>query len=421
MEKLYGLIGFPLGHSHSPDIHHALGNDAYRLYELDKFGLIDFLSNDALGGVNITIPYKKFVLSFCDVLSEEVKEIGAANVLVNRNGLLYAYNTDRSGFLKMLDLKGIQVEDKNVLILGSGGASLAVVSALKERNPRFITVLSRSGEQKLQGNIAQDRYENIDKYIHSNLIINTTPVGMFPKNGTAPIRLDHFDQLEAVADIVYNPLRTELLMQAEGRGLICAGGLEMLVAQAISTHELFFDTKLEDEVFDQILQRLSSKCTNIVLCGMPGCGKTTIAKLLGEHFSCDVVDTDADIEAFAGMEIPEIFLREGENAFRIYEHHAIVNAGKKTGCVISVGGGAVTNGSNYGPLHQNGRIYCLQRELKNLATEGRPLSKDMGTLKKMQKDRQPYYERFADCFIDNNGTPEDTVKQILEDFCKNAY
>lgn len=411
MNTIYGLLGEHLGHSFSPFLHHALGDEAYDLYELPEAELEAFVRQEAVGGLNVTIPYKETVLPFVDEVSPAVEAIGAANTLYRRNGRLIAENTDVLGFLYLLDAAGIEVRGKKVLVFGNGGASKAVREALRRKNAGEVLVVSRRG-----GDTPLLSYEKLPDHYDADIVVNTTPVGMYPDNLSSITDLSLYPHLTGVVDVVYNPLRTGLLLQAEALGIPCANGLRMLVAQAVRAHEFFFDTHVDDTVIEDLTAQLSLEATNLVLIGMPGSGKSSVAKLLAEQTGRDVVELDADIESAAGKPIPAIFEEDGEDAFREIESACIARAGARNGVILSLGGGAVTKERNYLPLHQNGRIYCLKRDLDLLPMEGRPLSKDLETLKAMEQERAPMYERFADVTIQNDGTLEDAAEAILRDF-----
>lgn len=405
--RIYGLLGRKLGHSYSPAIHAQLGDAAYRCIELEPDQLGEFLKRDDIGGLNVTIPYKRDVLPFCTWTSESVRQIGAANTLVKRDGKLYAYNTDKPGFMEMTRRSGISVEEAKVLVLGSGGASLAVKAGLSSMGAAQIITISRSGE---------NNYDNISRHYDADVIVNTTPVGMCPKCIQSPLSLQGFRNLRGVLDVVYNPARTGLMLQAEELGIPHASGLTMLVAQAIRSHEIFFDTEVPDEMTDSILRTLRSDSFNIILAGMPGCGKTTVAGELGRLTGREVIDMDEEVVKAAGKSIPDIFQDDGEKVFRDMESEQIARFGAMSGKILSLGGGAVLREENYAPLHQNGRIYFLQRDLSLLGMDGRPLSKDAATLENMYKERLPRYQRFADAEVENSGTPEETARTILSDF-----
>ena len=410
-DTIYGLLGEHLGHSFSPFLHHALGDEAYRLYELPEQELEAFVKQENIGGLNVTIPYKETVLPFADELSPAVEAIGAANTLYRRDGRLIAENTDVLGFLYLLDANRIDVDGKKVLVFGSGGACKAVLEALRRKGAGEVLVVSRRG-----GDVPLISYDELPNHTDADVVVNTTPVGMFPDNLSSVTDLSRFEHLSGVVDIVYNPLRTGLLLQAEALGIPHANGLGMLVAQAVRAHEFFFDTTVDDRVIEDLTAELTRNATNIVLIGMPGSGKSSVAGLLAERTGREVVELDGAIEEAAGKPIPAIFAEDGEDVFRDIESACIAKAGTKNGVILSLGGGAVTRERNYLPLHQNGRIYCLKRDLPLLATDGRPLSKDLETLKEMEAVRAPLYERFADVTVVNDGTLEDAADSILKDF-----
>ena len=402
-----GLLGEKLSHSYSPAIHSLLGNYSYERFEVAKDNLSDFLRSDAFDCLNVTIPYKKAVIPYCKYLSPEAAKLGAVNTLVRQyNGDLYGYNTDYYGFQEMVKDADISVVGKKALVLGSGGASVTAVAVLEELGASVI-VISRSGE---------NNYENIHKHFDAALIVNTTPVGMYPNNEQTPLSLADFTCLEAVLDVIYNPSRTMLLLEAESKGITAINGLKMLVAQAKQSAELFTGQLLDDSIIDRIYNKLSFDCNNIVLIGMPGSGKSTIGKIVAERLGRIFVDSDSEIEKTAGISIPQIFSIYGEAYFRKLEADVIRNLGKQSGLVIATGGGCVTTEENFCALHQNGTMIWLQREISRLSTVGRPLSKS-GRLEEMQHIRYPLYEKFADFTITNNTTAELAVKAIMDALC----
>ncbi len=403
---IYGLIGRKLGHSLSVPIHNALGNPQYKLYELEPGDIGGFVKSPDLGGINVTVPYKLEVMPYLDEISTEAMAIGAVNTVVNRGGKLYGYNTDKDGFLYMVKLSGIEICGKNVLILGSGGTQKTASYCAELLGAKKITVLGRKGNTP----------EAVARLTDTEVVINCTPVGMKPNYLISPIDLKMLPNCEGVIDVIYNPLRTKLLMDAEGLGIKHIGGLSMLTAQAKRAHELFFDTEASDGFSKAYATELYKQNENIVLVGMPGSGKSTVGKLLAQNMNRPCFELDDIIAERAGMTIPEIFAKGGETLFRQIESEVIFDISQQNGAVIITGGGAVTREENYAPLHQNSRIYRITRDLDKLATEGRPLSKSIDVLKEMEAVREPMYRRFADVTYKNDGTPEEVVERIMEDF-----
>lgn len=400
-----GLLGRKLGHSYSPAIHGMLSDYSYELFEREPEQLEDFLLHGDWNGINVTIPYKKSVLPYCRELSPLAKEIGSVNTIVRRpDGSLFGDNTDAYGFESLVKKSGIDVRGKKALVLGSGGASVTVVAVLKRLGAGSVTVISRSGE---------DNYDNIRKHADAKIIVNTTPVGMFPNNGQSAVDLGTFPACEGVLDVVYNPARTAMLLQAEQRGIPHAGGLYMLVAQAKRSSEIFTGSSIPDSEIERIEKVLSTQMQNIILIGMPSSGKSTIAAALGEKLGRPVYEADALIEEEAGMDIPAIFAAHGEEYFRKLETQVLRKLGAMSGAIISTGGGSVTREENYAPLHQNGRMIWLLRDTDKLDKTGRPVSL-RSDLNELYTRRQPMYARFADAKADNNGTVEETLEQIME-------
>ena len=401
----YGLLGERLGHSYSPAIHAALADYDYRLYEVPREELDAFLTRREFDGLNVTIPYKKAVIPYCAALSPIAAELGSVNVLLRRlDGTLLGDNTDAYGFAGLVRRSGIDPAGKKALVLGSGGASATVCAVLRQLGAADVTVISRSGP---------DNYENLDRHADAELIVNATPVGMFPGNGASPVDLERFPRCAGVLDVVYNPARTALLLQAEARGIPCAGGLYMLAAQGKRAAELFLDKAIDDAETDRVCAMLSREMENIILIGMPGCGKTTVAAALGEALHRPVLDSDEAVERAAGRSIPEIFAEGGEAAFRALETAALAELGKRSGVILATGGGCVTRRENYPLLHQNGRIFWLRRDIEKLPTAGRPISQSRD-LADLSREREALYRAFADRSIDNNGAVESTAAQILE-------
>jgi len=398
-----GLLGGKLGHSYSPQIHSQLGDYRYELCEKNTDELENFLKNGDFSGLNVTIPYKKAVIPYCAELSPRAKALGAVNTIVRRSdGTLIGHNTDFFGFERMLCTSGLQVAGKKVLVLGTGGASNTAVAVLKEQGAN-VAVVSRSGE---------NNYGNLQLHSDAAVIVNATPVGMYPDVGESSVDLALFPALEGVLDVIYNPARTKLLLDAESRGLITGNGLLMLVAQAKESAEWFTGKPICDDVIPAIHGKLKNQMENIILVGMPGSGKSTVGKILAEMTGKKFIDTDIYLVEKTGHSIPEIFATQQEIGFRALETEVLAALGKQSGLVIATGGGCVTQERNYPLLRQNGTLFWLQRNLELLPVEGRPLSQitDLG---KMYEVRQPMYGRFADHIVDNNGDPEATANTIL--------
>ena len=398
-----GLLGHKLGHSYSPRIHALLGNYAYELFEKEPEELADFLRNGDYAGINVTMPYKKAVIPYLDLLTPEAQMLGAVNTIVRLGDKLIGHNTDYFGFRSLLQYSKLSPSGKKCLVLGSGGASNVAVAVLQELGAQVV-VISRSGKHN---------YENLSAHADAAILVNTTPVGMYPNNGASSVDLDIFANLEGVVDVIYNPAKTQLMLDAECRGIPAFGGLRMLVAQAKAAAEWFGGKSIAEGAIDAVYTILRGEMENIILVGMPGCGKSTVGRLVAEKSGRSFVDADQEIEKLAGKSIPSIFAEDGEAVFRKLETLVLAELGKQSGLVIATGGGCITNQCNYPLLHQNGRVIWLQRDLEKLPTEGRPLSQ-AGSISEMYQKRAPLYEHFADFKIDNNGTIDDTVSAILE-------
>ena len=398
-----GLLGRHLTHSYSPQIHSYLGTYPYSLFQIEPEDLACFFKEKAFDGINVTMPYKKTVIPYCDTLSPQAQRLRSVNTIIKaKDGRLIGHNTDYFGFSSLLAKSGLSVAGKKVLILGSGGASATAEAVLREQNAD-IAVISRSGE---------NNYQNLHLHKDASVIINATPVGMYPENGISPFDISLFPQLEGVIDLIYNPARTKLLLDAEKRGIIAKNGLWMLVAQAKESAEWFTGAKIPDSQISEIYETLRSQMENIILIGMPGCGKSTVGALLAEKTKRTFVDADAAIVAKAGISIPEIFAKGGEILFREIETAVLSEIGKKSGLVIATGGGCVTRPENYPLLHQNGRIVWLKRDVSSLPTDGRPLSQQ-NNLEEMYIQRAPLYQSFADLTVENNLAAEMVEEKIL--------
>ena len=404
----YGLIGGKLGHSHSPRIHQLLKGYDYCLRELTEEELPAFLAARDFKGLNVTIPYKQAVLPYCAALGHAAQRIGCVNTIVKRaDGTLFGDNTDYEGFLYTLRRRGIELKDRHVLVLGTGGTSLTVTAAAEDQGAASVTRVSRRGEVN---------YENIYDLQETEIIVNTTPAGMYPNNGKALVELSRFSRLRGVADVVYNPLITALRFQAEALGIPNAGGLPMLAAQARGAAERFTGEKISNEKLEEVCRTVAADVTNVVLIGMPGSGKTSVGKLTAKLLDRPFLDSDVVIEERAGCTIPELFEREGEEAFRKLETEVLSDLGKRSGVVIATGGGAVLRQENLPLLRQNGRIVRLRRPVELLPREGRPLSSSPERLRAMEAEREPYYSAAAEWTVDNTASPEEAAAALVAEF-----
>ena len=398
----FGLLGEKLGHSFSPQIHRALAGYDYQLLPTPPEAVEDLFRRRPFRGLNVTIPYKRTVMDLCDEVDPRARAIGAVNTVVNRAGRLTGYNTDLDGLMYLARRTGVDMAGKKVVVLGSGGTSHTACAAARELGAAQVITVSRRGE---------DNYGTLSRHAGAQVLINTTPVGMYPHNGASPVSLDAFPQLTGVLDVVFNPLRTALILAAEERGLPCAGGLAMLVAQARRACELFTGESVSEERMEAVLREVAGAVSNVVLIGMPGCGKSAVGRELARRMGRPFADLDKLIEEQAGRTIPEIFAQEGEAAFRSLESQVVREAGRETGRVVSTGGGGVTRQENRAPLRQNGVIVHLTRDLSLLSKKGRPVSQgtDLGEL---WAQRAPLYRAFADITVENSGTIQETAGKI---------
>ena len=395
-----GLLGRTLSHSYSPAIHSLLGDYDYSLFEKEPEQVADFIRNGSWDGLNVTIPYKKEAAMLCDELSPLAKEMGSVNTLVRKDGKIYGDNTDAFGFAQMLNM---DCKGKKALVLGSGGASVTVQAVLKKAGAEVV-VISRSGE---------NNYANLHLHKDAEVLVNTTPVGMYPHNGESPVDLDDLPHLQLVLDIIYNPAGTKLILDAEERGIPCKSGLVMLVAQAARACEIWTKSQISSEKLENICKIMTNSMENIVLIGMPGSGKSTVGKFLAAETGRKFADSDEELTKKIGN-IPEFLEKYGEEAFRKEETAVLSELGKQSGLVIATGGGVVTKKENYRHLHQNGKIVWLQRKPEKLPTDGRPLSQKEG-VQALYEKRKPLYEAFADVTVDNNGSLHDTCGMILKE------
>lgn len=403
----YGLIGEKLAHSFSPQIHSLLADYEYKLFELEKNQVGNFLKAKNFEGLNVTIPYKQTVIEFCDKLSETAAKLHSVNTITIKDRKLIGDNTDYYGFSYLLNNNNINVSGKKCIVLGSGGASKTVNAVLNDLGGK-VTVISRSGE---------NNYTNIDKNYDAEIIVNTTPVGMYPKNGSAVIDISNFKKCEAAVDLIYNPSKTKFLLDAERNNIKAVNGLTMLVAQAKKSCELFLDEKIIDKVIDKIVKTIGKNLKNIILIGMPGCGKSSVGKLLSEKLNREFIDTDIEIEKSENRKIPEIFSQNGEEYFRKCETEILEKFSKESGKIIATGGGIVTQKNNFDLLKQNSTVIFIERSIGKLSNENRPLSKDKNAIEKLYNERINLYKLLADFTVNNNGEIKNTVEEIYENTC----
>ena len=406
----YGLIGKKLGHSLSPEIHNLLGYD-YDLVELSEDEVESFVKNGDYAGFNVTIPYKKTVMPYLDYVDPVAEAIGAVNTVVRRNGKTYGYNTDVLGMKYALSHAKVDIKDKKVMILGTGGTSATAKYLAKDLGASEIVVVSRTGDVN---------YTNYVEHRDTQVIINTTPIGMYPENGEKLVNLDAFPSLSGGFDPIYNPLMTEFIFGLKERGINCDNGLRMLVGQAKFARDLFFNDTIGDEVIEEIYNKIHNRFLNIILVGMPGAGKSVIGKALAKALSKTFVDTDEEIVRREGVSIPEIFERGGEEEFRRIESEVVSLVTKERNRIISFGGGAIINPLNIKSAKQNGIIVYIKRDLDCLARDGRPLSKSPDALRELFVVRKPIYENCADIIVENNSTVDEVTQKIVEEFYENS-
>lgn len=407
----YGLLGEKLGHSFSKEIHNILGEYSYDLVEVEKDKLDEFITRKNFSGLNVTIPYKERVIPYLDGIDEAAKAIGAVNTIVNRNGKLYGYNTDFYGMKMLFDHAKIDPKGKIVAILGSGGTSKTAMAVVKHLGAKEVIKVSRATGN---GNINYDELyatsDNID------IIINTTPVGMFPCTDECAIDISRFQKLSGVIDAIYNPLRTKLIIEAEKMGIRAEGGLYMLVAQAVRASEIFTNIKYDEKTTEKIYRRIKREKENVVLIGMPASGKSTIGRILEKKLGKKVLDSDKIIENNTKKSIPDIFREEGEGVFRDIESEVISNLSDQVGIIISTGGGSILRRENVDNLKKNGRIYFIDRPLSQLIpTKSRPLASTAEDIEKRFNERYGIYSSSADIRIDANGSAPDAADKIIKD------
>ena len=408
----YGLIGGKLGHSFSKIIHNQIADYNYDLLELTQVGLVEFLTKKEFKAVNVTLPYKQEVIPYLDDMSQAAKDIGAVNCIRNDNGKLVGHNTDFDGLMALVKYMGIDIKDKWVLILGTGGTSDTANAVCNALGAQRVIKVSRSGKD---GSVTYE--EALENCKGAEIIINTTPVGMYPNNYSHSIELTGFTNLEGVIDVVYNPLRTSLVSQALSLGVKAQGGLYMLVAQAVYASEFFTGREYDKTLIEKIYNNLLREKNNIVLTGMPSSGKSTIGGILAEKMGRDFIDTDKMVERKMKMPIKKIFESYGEAYFRNLETEAVKEASKHSGAIIATGGGVVLKEENIKALKQNGKIFFIDRDVENLVpTSSRPTALDKNAILKRYEERYDIYKTTADVIIKNNSMPDSAVSKLLEVF-----
>ncbi len=399
----FGLLGRNLGHSYSPQIHGLLGSYSYELFEQEPEQLEAFLSQKDIAGLNVTMPYKKDVIPYLDTIDELAARLGSVNTIVRSpDGSLHGHNTDYFGFRSLVERSGAAVFQKKVLILGTGGASVTAAAVMEDLGGQVI-LISRTGE---------NNYQNLHRHTDAQIIVNTTPIGMYPHTGTSPIDVSRFPHLEGVFDLIYNPAKTQLILDCEARNIPAFNGLWMLVAQAKQAAEYFTGLPIPEQAVAQVYAKLHRQMQNIVLIGMPGCGKSTIGRLLAEKCGREFIDADEALVKQFGRTIPEIFAQDGEEAFRSLETKVLSELGKQSGLVIATGGGCVTEERNKPLLRQNGIVIWIQRDPALLPTDGRPLSQQTAPAA-LYEHRRPMYAAFADKTMVNDSTCEIAAEKII--------
>lgn len=410
----YGLIGEHLKHSYSCEIHAQIADYEYELHEIPPSGLGGFLKKREFNAINVTIPYKQDVIPYLDEISDTAKRIGAVNTIVNRNGRLYGDNTDFAGMLALARHIGVDMKGRKVLILGTGGASKTGHALAEYMGAESVYYVSRSGKD---GSISYE--QAVTEHSDARIIINATPVGMFPKQDGRPIDISAFPKLEGVIDAIYNPLRTNLILDAQERGIPAEGGLYMLSAQAVHASAVFRDIPLDESLVDKAFKSVKKDKQSIVLIGMPSSGKTTVGRILSEKCGKQLADTDEYIVRKIGMPISDFFAKHGEAEFRRIEKETVAELSATGGRIIATGGGAVLDAENVRALKQNGVLVFLDRRPENLvATDDRPLASRRSALEKLYTERYDIYCAAAELHIDANTTPEAEADAILKELAK---
>ncbi len=408
----YGCIAEKLGHSFSKDIHNRLFDYKYELCEISKDSFDKFMTEKNFKAINVTIPYKESVIKYLDFISETAEKIGAVNTIVNENGYLRGYNTDFFGMVSLIEKNGISIKGRKVLVLGSGGTSKTAKAVAEYLGCSCVYRVSRTGKN---GCITYE--EALNRHLDSEIIINTTPVGMYPNINVAPVNIDNYKNVTAVVDAVYNPLRSKLVIESCKMGIRAVGGLYMLVAQAALAAEKFTGIPVPTSEIDRVYSEILIKKQNIVLTGMPGSGKTTIGKRLAADLDLRFIDVYELIVEKTKKSISGIFGEIGEVGFRKIESEAISEISSVQGAVIATGGGAVLDIQNIDLLKENGKIYFIDRDINEIAaTSDRPLSSNRKDLEKRYSERYDIYCERCDRHIKINNSIEDNVERIKKDY-----
>lgn len=407
---IYGLLGEKLGHSFSKEIHERIADYSYNLIEVSKDDFPSFMKKKKFKAINVTIPYKEMVIPYVDFIDPKALEINAINTIVNKDNKLYAYNTDYLGLKALIVNNKIEIENKKVLVLGTGGTAKTASIVLKDLNAKEIIFVSRS---KKENTITYGEVK--DLHYDADILINTSPSGMYPNVDSMLVSLDWFNNLSAVIDVVYNPLKTKITQEALSKGIKAVTGLYMLVAQAVYASSIFLDQKIDESLIDTVYQELLLKKENIVLIGMPSCGKSTIGKLLSEELNKEFVDSDEEIEKRIGMKIKDFLTLNNEEEFRNIETEVIKELSLKNNLVISTGGGVIKRDKNIEYLKFNGKVFFIDRPKELLqATSSRPLSSTVESLNKLYQQRYPIYLKSCDVVVKNDSLIEDVINLILE-------